>query len=494
MTWSLPKTKYPVLIFHVDVNSAFLSWSALKQLKEEPGSVDLRTIPSAVAGDVETRHGIITAKSIPAKKYGIRTAEPVASALRKCPGLVLVKSDFKTYKMYSGKLMEILRSYSPEVEKVSIDEAYLEMSHIWDTSPSNPSSGEETDGAESVLHFPILMAQRIRDEVRESLGFTVNVGISVNRLLAKTASDFTKPDKTHTLWPEEIPEKLWSLPIGELHGCGQATSRRLQQIGILTVGDAARTDPEVLKSLLGERTGEYILRSSKGISSSHVCGERGDAKSYSNETTTASDITAGDFETRAVPILRRLSGSISARLKRDGVYGQAVTVTAKTDHFRRRTRQMTLSSSTADEEEIFLAARTLAEELLFGEGGPFRIGENVRLLGVGVSKLDRGEYRQMNLFEYLKEVRGDEQGGQSENHKMSPDHSDGMEKECAGTSSGLLDKHAGISSGMETKRADISTERGRVREEKLDRMLEIIRKKYGENAVRRGSDAPPPDP
>jgi DNA polymerase-4 len=171
-------------IFHVDVNSAFLSWSALKKLREEPGSVDLRTIPSAVGGDVKTRHGIITAKSIPAKKYGVQTGEPVVKALQKCPQLVTVPPDFPTYHEYSQALMDILAQYSPLLQQVSIDEAYLDMSH-------RIAFGDR--------EAALLWASRIREQVKRELGFTVNVGISTNKLLAKMASDFQKPDRTHTL-------------------------------------------------------------------------------------------------------------------------------------------------------------------------------------------------------------------------------------------------------------------------------------------------------
>ena len=190
-------------IFHVDVNSAFLSWSALKQLEEEPGSVDLRTIPSAVGGDVKTRHGVITAKSIPAKKYGIQTVEPVVKALQKCPHLVLVRSDFETYRRYSHALMDLLAQYTPLLQQMSIDEAFLDL-----TEKIGPDNRE---GA-------LALAQEIRDRVREELGFTVNVGISSNKLLAKMASDFQKPDRTHTLYPEEVPAKMWPLPINSLFG------------------------------------------------------------------------------------------------------------------------------------------------------------------------------------------------------------------------------------------------------------------------------------
>ena len=168
-------------IFHVDVNSAFLSWSALKRLKEDPGSVDLRTIPSAVGGDVQTRHGIITAKSIPAKKYGIHTADPVVKALQKCPQLVVVPADFQTYRTYSHRLMDLLSEYTPLLQQVSIDEAYLDVSHL---VPADDRTAA------------IALADRIRTHVFLHLGFTVNVGISSNKLLAKMTSDFRKPERS----------------------------------------------------------------------------------------------------------------------------------------------------------------------------------------------------------------------------------------------------------------------------------------------------------
>ena len=188
-------------IFHIDVNSAFLSWSAVKRLSENPKATDLRTIPSAVGGDVKTRHGIITAKSIPAKKYGVTTGEPVVKALQKCPQLVLIPSDFKTYRTYSKAFMDILHRYCPAVEQASIDEAYMDMTGL----SENFAAYSERTG----IWFPECAAMQIKNEIRDTLGFTVNVGmgISVNKLLAKTASDFEKPDRIHTLYPDELEEK-----------------------------------------------------------------------------------------------------------------------------------------------------------------------------------------------------------------------------------------------------------------------------------------------
>lgn len=379
-------------IFHVDVNSAFLSWSAVERLVKDPTATDLRIIPSAVGGDVKKRHGVITAKSIPAKKYGIKTGEPVTQALSKCPSLVLVQSDFKVYRKYSAAFIGILHEYTDKVEQVSIDEAYLDMTGLED---------KYRDPDEDGLRFPLNAAASIRRRIRTELGFTVNVGISSNKLLAKMASDFTKPDRTHTLYPQEVPDKMWPLPIGALHGCGHATAQKLRTLGIVTIGDAAHEDLRILQSVIGEKAGEYIYNSSRGISNSPVHVEKEEAKGYSNETTTASDITEANFDTDAPPVIHRLSESVGKRLRRDGVFAGTVGVSAKSDDFKRHSRQRRLSASTNDTKVIEDTAMSLLRELTFAsEGGLFSEGKTLRLLGVFATSLDHGEYRQMSLFDF----------------------------------------------------------------------------------------------
>lgn len=381
---------YDNYIFHIDVNSAFLSWSALKKLQEEPGSIDLRTIPSAVGGDVKTRHGIITAKSIPAKKYGIVTGEPVIKALHKCPKLVLVQSDFATYKKYSHAFINILNKYSPRVQQVSVDEAYLDMTGM---------KSVYADLVTPDMPFPICVADKIKNEIRDTLGFTVNVGISDNKLLAKMASDFTKPDKIHTLFPDEIEKKMWPLPIGDLYGCGKATAERLVNIGIRTIGDAANSDLSMLSHILGENIGNYIYYSANGYGSNVVSVEYEEAKSYSNETTLSSDLTANNYDTDIIPVLKYLSESVSKRLRRDNVFGRTVTVSVKTTDFKRHSSQMQLENSIDDADKLFIYSKELADKMLLGPDGLFMKGENVRLVGVGLSKLDDGSYRQLSLFD-----------------------------------------------------------------------------------------------
>ena len=379
-------------IFHIDVNAAFLSWSAVRRLKEAPGSVDLRTIPSAVAGDIEERRGVITAKSIPAKKYGVETGEPVVKALAKCPELVIVKSDFETYRRCSQSLMKILKTYSSTVEQASIDEAYVDMTG---TEAIFEAEGEEEP-------FPLNAAARIKNEIRNTLGFTVNVGISSNKLLAKMASDFEKPDRIHTLYPEEVGEKLWPLPISRLYGCGEATAAKLNALDVRTIGDAARMDEAILRAHLGERAGRYIHHAANGFDDSEVSAVRDETKGYSHETTLREDVTADNYAAEVPRVLKAITEKLAGRLQNDGVYARTIAVQIKTDRFVRHSRQMQLPDSTNSPERIEEIASLLLKRLLFGEQGMFSRNVKIRLIGVSVTKLDRGDFRQMSVFDFLQ--------------------------------------------------------------------------------------------
>ena len=215
------KQNIPRLIFHVDVNSAFLSWEAVRRIREDQAE-DLRKIPSIVGGDPGKRTSVVLAKSVPAKRYGIVTGEPVASALRKCPNLVVVASDFQLYKASSKAFKDICREVAPVVEEFSIDECFLDMT-----------------GTSLLYPDPIKTAYELKDRIKNELGFTVNIGIGPNKLLAKMAGDFEKPDKVHTLFMEEIPKKMWPLPIEDLLFCGKATSEKLRRGQITTIGSLA---------------------------------------------------------------------------------------------------------------------------------------------------------------------------------------------------------------------------------------------------------------
>ncbi len=460
-------------IFHVDVNSAFLSWSALKRLEEDPDAVDLRTIPSGVGGDVKTRHGIITAKSIPAKKYGVQTGEPVVKALQKCPQLVLVPPDFETYRKYSHALMEILSRYSPFLQQVSIDEAYLDVTErvseketsgvvclqvgCKGTSGVVCTSGGERKRA-------IALARQIRDQVRTELGFTVNVGISCNKLLAKMASDFEKPDRTHTLYPEEVPAKMWPLPIEALHGCGKSTAQKLQLIGINTIGDAAAADRALLQSFLGQSSGAYIWNSANGISKSKVVAEREQAKSVSNERTLSEDIGRENYQADGVPVICMLSQKVAGRLQKSGLVGQTITFQIKSSDFERHSRQMSLQAMTDRAKDIEEAALLLADQLLGGPDGLFAQGVTIRLIGVGVSRLSEKEktVHQMDLFEWA-ERNEEEESRRAEAEKAQKAEQAAREK------------------------ARKAEQAKKARQDKLDAMMGKLNERYGKGTIRKGN-------
>lgn len=359
------------VIFHIDVNSAFLSWEAVYRLRCLGESLDLRDIPSAVGGEMAKRHGVILAKSTPAKKYNVRTGEPIVDALKKCPNLVIVEPNRELYARNSKALMEILRKYSDTVEQFSIDEAFVDMT-----------------GTELLFGKPLEAAYTMRDEIYEKLGFTVNVGISSNKLLAKMAGEFEKPNKVHTLFPEEIREKMWPLPVRELFLVGGASEQKLKSLGINTIGELAQADPGMLRAAL-KKHGEAIWNFANGRDVALVESEAPDNKGYGNSVTIAFDVTDGDT---AKNILLSLSETVGRRLRRDEVWIETVSVTIRYFDLKRTSHQCVLEHATNITDEIYRAACRLFDELW--DGTP------IRLLGVQTGKVTReGENRQLSLFD-----------------------------------------------------------------------------------------------
>lgn len=354
----------------MDVNSAFLSWEAVYRLEHLGGTLDLRTIPSAVGGDMAKRHGIILAKSPAAKKYGVRTGESIVEAKRKCPELLLVPPHYGLYERASGALMELLKEYSPQVEPFSIDEAFLDMT-----------------GAEALFGEPVEAGNALKDRIRRELGFTVNIGISTNKMLAKMASDFEKPDKVHTLFPEEIEEKMWPMPVRELFLVGQATEKKLAQLGIRTIGQLARTDVGLLHAHL-KKHGEVIWEFANGHDVSLVEAEPQDNKGYGNSTTIAFDVT--DAQT-AKHVLLALSETVAARLRKHGKKAELISVEIKGNDLQTVSHQTLLPAPSDITYEIHQATCRLFDELW--DESP------IRLLGVRAGRLGDGEARQLNIFD-----------------------------------------------------------------------------------------------
>ncbi len=359
------------IIFHIDVNSAFLSWEAVYRLHILGHPRDLRTIPSAVAGDVKKRHGIILARSTPAKKYGVRTGDMISDALKLCPQLMLVPPHYDLYKTSSEAFMQILCDFSPCVEPYSIDEAFCDMT--------------ETAG---LYGSPVVAANLIKDKIKNELGFTVNIGISNNKLLAKMASDFTKPDRVHTLFPKEVPAKMWPLPVGDLFFVGRATEKKLRALGITTIGELAQTDVDVLKSHL-KKHGELIHEFANGVDVSLVSNAAVANKGYGNSTTIAFDVDDADT---AKLVLLALSETVSARLREDQMLAKVIAVDIVDCEFGHCSHQMTLFAGTNQTDAIYRSACQLFEKLW--DGSP------IRHLGVHTSKVieDNG-LRQLDLFQ-----------------------------------------------------------------------------------------------
>lgn len=359
------------VVFHIDVNSAFLSWEAVYRVRHLGGKLDLRTIPSAVGGDISKRHGIILAKSIPAKKYNIRTGEPVTEALRKCPELVLVPPNYELYEKSSKAFMEILKKYSDKVEQYSIDEAFIDMT-----------------GMECLFGAPVIAANAIKDEIYQTLGFTVNVGISSNKLLAKMAGDLKKPNLVHTLFPEEIEQKMWPLPVGHLFFVGNASERKLHSLGIRTIGELAKADVNMLKTVL-KKHGEIIWNFANGRDVSMVEPMPMDNKGYGNSTTISFDVT--DAQT-AKMVLLSLAETVGRRLRRDNVRIEVVSISIRFYDFSYMSHQSVLKSATNITKEIHDAACRLFDELW--DGTP------IRHLGLHTNRVTRDENnRQLTLFD-----------------------------------------------------------------------------------------------
>lgn len=358
-------------IFHIDANSAYLSWTAV-DLLEKGYPTDIREIPAVIAGDPENRHGIILARSIPAKAYGIRTAESLMEARRKCPNIRVFPPDYDLYMKCSDAMYELLYQYSPQIQRYSVDECFM-------------------DYTRSVKKFgpPLQVAYEIKERMKKELGFTVNIGISCNKLLAKMGSELKKPDMVHTLYPEEIEEKMWPLPVRELFMVGRATAEKLKKINVNTIGDLARSDPHHIKSLLKSH-GLLVWNYANGIDDSEVIpNDQILQKGIGNSTTTKYDIS--DRE-EACKVLLALTEKVAMRLRKACCKASLISVSLKTDRFIRYSHQLQLQNPIDATSEIYDHVCRLFDECWKGEP--------LRLLGVSVSNLSREEECvQLSLFD-----------------------------------------------------------------------------------------------
>lgn len=362
------------IIFHIDVNSAFLSWSAVYKLSQGE-EIDLREIPSIIGGDESKRHGVVLAKSISAKKYGIKTGEPIAKAKKKCANILVIPPLFSVYSRYSKAMFSLLNEYTPVVEKFSIDECFLDLA-------------DEKDYMQ--------LAHIIKNRIKRELGFTVNIGISCNKLLAKMASDFEKPDKIHTLFPHEIKNKMWPLPVENLFMVGRATLPKLNEMNIFTIGDLANYDLKFLKYKF-KSYGELLWNYANGIDKSKL-GSRSKeaAKSISNSTTLTYDITNKEA---AHKIILSLCENTAMKLRNNKFLCNIIAVSIKNSSFEVYSKQKKMNIATDCTKEIIKCSYEIFDELWKGEP--------IRLIGVTLGNLCKEGIKQISLFDdknYEKEL------------------------------------------------------------------------------------------
>ena len=359
-------------ILHVDVNNAFLSWTAVEKLKNGE-TLDIRTIPAIIGGDETQRKGIVLAKSNIAKQFGIQTGEPIFFARKKCPNIQIFQSDFNVYRKYSNALYNLLLEYTDKIERYSIDECFLDLTGYI------PKPRKLID-----------IAYEISKRAREELGFTVNIGVAPNKLLAKMASDFEKPNKVHTLYQEEIETKMWKLPVAELFMVGRRSLSKLQKMGIKTIGDLAKSDEKLLIKNFG-KYGKMIWEYSNGIDNEEVNYIKEKPKNIGNSITLPYDYN--DIE-KIEEVLLALVEQVSYRLRNQEMFANVVNVQIKNNEFKVFSHQRKLDFATDSTKIIGKEAKKLLTEIY--NNTP------IRLIGVSVSGLVEKEERQISLFENVE--------------------------------------------------------------------------------------------
>ena len=345
------------IILHIDVNNAFLSWTAVWMLKNG-SKIDIRNKYAVIAGDEDARRGIVVAKSYPCKRAGVKTTDTLYMARKKCPYLEVYKSNFKIFNMYSNLMYNYLLNYTDKIERYSIDECFLDM--------TNYLCGDTL----------INKAYEIKKRVKEELGFTVNVGVAHNKLLAKMASDFTKPDRVHTLYENEIPSKMWTLNVSELLMLGRKTIPKLSNMRIRTIGDLAKTDKELLSKKFGKH-GIMMWEYANGIDNSEVQYKFENPKGIGNSTTLPVDITE---ISKLEEVLLALTEQVTYRLRKYNMLANVVNVQLRTSNFENKTHQRKLNEATSNTKDIFRLAKELLEEM-------YTNGIAIRLVGMRVDGL-----------------------------------------------------------------------------------------------------------
>ena len=366
------------IIMHIDVNNAFLSWTAVDLLKHGY-KLDIRNEYSVIGGDELKRRGIVLAKSIPAKKMGIVTAETLYSARKKCPNLKVYKPNRELYDKMSQMLFNLIKKYTNDIEILSIDECFIDYSKI-----------------KNLYGDEIIFAKKLKNEIYNTLGFTVNIGIANNKLCAKMASDFTKPNKIHTLYNNEIKQKMWPLPIYDLYGIGKKSSEKLINLNIKTIKDLANAKREMLYPYFKNQT-NYIINIANGIDNSEVISERQEAKCISITNTLLYDY---DDILEINKEIKKISESLSKNLKEQLKYTSRIAIIIKDKYFKTISHQVKLTNPTNNSNEIFEISKKLFKE--YWDETP------IRLIGIRLDLLSNTKDYQISLFENIENKEKDE--------------------------------------------------------------------------------------
>ena len=356
-------------IMHIDVNNAFLSWTAVEFLKNG-SKEDIRLIPSVIGGDEETRHGVVLAKSNIAKQFGIKTGETLYQAKKKCPQIRIFSTRHELYKQYSDSLYKLLLTYTNKIERFSIDECFIDFSDIIKTR-------------QDFMKLALELSQKIKKE----LLFTVNIGLSDNKILAKMASDFEKPDKIHTLYKEEIKDKIWDMPIEELFMVGKKSAVKLRSIGINKIGDLANSNKKIIIKRFG-KFGAMIWDNANGVNNDEVIYEEETPKSVGNSITLPKDCNNIDELNK---VLLSLAEKVGYRVRKYGLKGYTVGVQIKTNEFITYSHQKKLNKPTLNTQEIYSVAKELLEGLFSNQP--------IRLIGVRLDNLTDNEFNQISMFD-----------------------------------------------------------------------------------------------
>ena len=359
---------------HIDVNNAFLSWTAVDLLKKGY-KIDIRNIESIIGGDESKRRGIVLAKSMVAKSKGVKTAETIRDAKRKCNNLKIFPPNHKLYQEMSNKLFELISKYTPDIEILSVDECFIDYTKV-----------------RNLYGEPIKFAYKLKKQIKDTLGFTVNIGIANNKLCAKMASDFLKPDRVHTLFKEEVKEKMYPLPIEELYGVGKSSSKKLRELNINTIGDLANANPNILYRYFKNQT-EKLINSAKGIDNNIVNVKRSESECISNSTTISYNLNSLE---EIYEYLYPLVENVSITLRKNKKYASLIGVILKDKNFKTSSHQRKLKNPTSNTDEIYKIAKELIKELWNEEG--------IRLVGISLGKFSSIQTHQISIFENVEEV------------------------------------------------------------------------------------------